>query len=271
MNEEEKYFDYSMLPGKELSKIKYNNDGEPLISIITGYYNCKKYIKETANSIINQTFPYWEWIIINDGSTEEGTEETLKEIANMDSRIKIYNEKNQGRILARDTAISKAKCDLLFIIDSDDMIDRTMLECCYWTLQTNPKASWVYADLVNFDGQEYLWKQIFECEKEKKENILPVCSLIRKEALLDVGGYGVVDNDVHEDWHLWLRMLEKGYFPIRMNFYGFWYRKKKEGGILDSINNDKKKGSTCKTRNTKASRKNKRGCVCRSISNYNKV
>lgn len=241
MNEEEKYFDYSMEPGKQIIENKSINDGEPIISIITGYYNCKKYIRETANSVINQTFPYWEWIIVNDGSTEEGTEETLEEISKLDSRIKIFNEKNRGRIKTRDYAISKAKCDLLFILDSDDEIDRTMLECSYWTLQTNPKASWVYADMANFDGKEFLWKKVFNIDIEKKENILPVCSLIRKQALLDVGGYGVVDNDVHEDWHLWLRMLEKGYFPIRMNYYGFWYRNKKEGGILASINKDKKR------------------------------
>ena len=241
MNEEEKYFDYTMMPGKELRKQKSINDGEPIISIITGYYNCKNYIRETANSIINQTFPYWEWIIINDGSTEEGTKETLDEIAKLDSRIKVYHEKNRGRIATRDYAITKAKCDLLFILDADDAIDRTMLECSYWTLQTNPKASWVYADMVNFDGQEFLWRKIFDSDTEKRENILPVCSLVRKQAILDVGGYGAVDEDVHEDWHLWLRMLEKGYFPIRMNYYGFWYRKKKEGGILDSINKDKKR------------------------------
>lgn len=239
--EEEKYFDYTMMPGKELTKNKAINDGKPIISIVTGYYNCKKYIKETAISVINQTFPYWEWIIINDGSTEEGTKEILEEIANMDSRIKIYNEKNRGRLKARDYAISKTQCDLLFILDADDAIDKTMLECSYWTLKTNPKATWVYADLVNFDGQEFLWRKIFNLDVEKKENIIPVCSLIKKQAVLDVGGYAAVDDDVHEDWHMWLRMLEKGLFPIRMNYYGFWYRKKKEGGILDSINKNKEK------------------------------
>lgn len=241
MNEEEKYFDYTMMPGAKLNKTKSINSGEPIISIITGYYNCKNYIRETANSIINQTFPYWEWIIINDGSTEEGAKETLDEIAKLDSRIKVYHEKNRGRLKTRDYAISKSKCDLIFVLDADDAIDRTMLECCYWTLQTNPKATWVYADLVNFDGQEFLWKKIFDINIEKKENIMPVCSLIRKQAILDVGGYAAVDEDVHEDWHLWLRMLEKEYFPIRMNYYGFWYRKKKEGGVLDSINKDKKR------------------------------
>lgn len=240
MSEEEKYFDYTKVPGKEIVKNKSINDGKPLISIITGYYNCKEYIKQTAYSVINQTFPYWEWIIVDDGSTQEGTDEILKEISNLDERIKVYHEKNRGRILVRDFAISKAKCDLIYILDSDDVLDRTFLECSYWSLRTNPKASWVYSDLANFDKQEFLWKKVFDFETEKKENIIPIGSLIKKQAILDVGGFGVVDDDVHEDWHMWLRMLEKGYFPIRMNYYGFWYRKR-EGSILQSINNDKKR------------------------------
>ena len=52
-------------------------------------------------SIINQTFPYWEWIIINDGSTQEGTEQILSEIASLDNRIKVFNETNHGRIITR--------------------------------------------------------------------------------------------------------------------------------------------------------------------------
>lgn len=262
MNEEGKYFDYTMVPGKELEKVQSINDGEPLISIITGYYNAKKYIKQTAYSIINQTFPYWEWIIVNDGSTEEGTAEILEEIAALDSRIKIYNEENHGRIVTRDIAISKASCDLVFILDADDVIDKTMLECSYWSMKTNPEASWAYADMANFEGAEFLWKQIFNCNTEKKENILSVCALIKKKDLLDVGGYGVVDDDVHEDWHLWLRMLEKGYFPIRMNYYGFWYRKKKEGGVLDSINKNKERDKHAREVIQKQAKKIKKDVEC---------
>ena len=262
MNEEEKYFDYTMVPGQSLNKVQSINDGKPLISIITGYYNSKQYIKQTAYSIINQTFPYWEWIIINDGSTEEGTKEILDEIASLDSRIKIFNEENHGRIITRDIAISKAQCDLLFVIDSDDVIDRTMLECCYWSMKTNPNASWAYSDMANFEGMEFLWKQIFDCQLEKKENLLSVCALIKKKDLLDVGGYGVVDDNVHEDWHLWLRMLEKGYFPIRMNYYGFWYRKKKEGGILNSINTNKEKDKYAREQIQKQAAKIKKDVKC---------
>ena len=237
---EEKYFNYRLEPGRKRTKDEMIID-KPLISIVTPYYNCKKYITKTANSIFNQTFPYWEWIIYNDGSTEEETEEILNELKNKDNRITIINGKNVGRIEARDNAIKASKTDLIFTLDSDDMIDKTMLETAYWSLMTNPEASWVYSDIANFDGKEFLWKQNFDSDVEKKENLMPVCALIRKDKLLDVGGYSVVDKDVHEDWALWLRMLAKGYFPIHMSYYAFWYRVKKEGGILASINNDKER------------------------------
>lgn len=75
---EEKYFDYTNEPGKVLKDELSINDGEPLITIITPYYNTKNYIKQTAISVLNQTFPYWEWIIINDGSTEERNKGSLR-------------------------------------------------------------------------------------------------------------------------------------------------------------------------------------------------
>lgn len=233
-------FNFKQIPGERLNIIA-KNKGEPLISIATAYYNCKDYIMQTAYSVLNQTFPYWEWNIINDGSTEKETDKILSKLEKLDDRIHVYNQENKGRLEARDNAVRKAKSDLVFILDSDDCIDKTFLECAYFTLLTNPDATWAYADVVTFDGHNFLWKKLFECEQEKRENILPVCALIRKQAIFDVGGYSAVDGDVHEDWHMWLRMIEKKMYPVRMNFYGFWYRSKKEGGTMSSIKNNKVK------------------------------
>lgn len=237
---ESENFNFKQVPGQNL-EIKSINDGEPIISIATAYYNNKKYIMQTAYSILNQTFPYWEWNIINDGSTEEGTDEILKQIEKLDKRIHVYNQENKGRLETRDNAVKKAKCDLVFIIDSDDVIDKTYLECAYFTMLTNKDATWAYSDLVTFEGKEFLWKKLFDSEQEKKENLLPVCALIRKQAILDVGGYAAVDQNVHEDWHMWLRMMEKGQYPVRMNYYGFWYRSKKEGSMMESIKGNQEK------------------------------
>jgi len=98
MEEENIFFDYTLEPGKSVNpqnKISiYNVD--PLISIVTSYYNDKNHIGQTLNSMLNQTFPYWEWIIVNDGSTEEGTHELLEQLCLSDSRIKILHKENEG-------------------------------------------------------------------------------------------------------------------------------------------------------------------------------
>ena len=185
MKEEEKYFDYSLEPGKELNKdLKMTDGGKPLISIITAYYNCKEYIKQTANSVLNQTFPYWEWIIVNDGSTEEGTEEVLNELQK-DSRIKVFNQVNQGRLVARDNAISHTTADIIYMLDSDDLLDPTLLECGYWTLRTNPDASWAYCNCVNFDQMHFLYGPEFNSRQELKENLVIGSAFIVKKDLLE--------------------------------------------------------------------------------------
>ena len=142
------FFDFTKEPGKIKNKKTIINDVKPLITIITPYYNASEYINQTANSIFNQTFPYWEWIIVNDGSTEENAQNVLNELMREDSRIRVYNKENEGVCKARDYAISKANTDLIFVLDSDDLIENTVLECSYWSLKTNPGASWVYCNSV---------------------------------------------------------------------------------------------------------------------------
>ena len=244
MNIEENYFDFSMEPGKSYNESKKKNidKQEPLISIITAYYNSKEYINQTANSVLNQTFPFWEWIIVNDGSTEEGTKEILEKLEKRDSRIKIIHQDNKGRLVARDRAMAETRAEIIFMLDSDDLLDKTILECGYWTLYTNKEATWAYTNCVTFGDVKFLYKPYFNSERQKKENLVIGSSFIRKKNLIEVGGYNAVDKDVHEDWHLWLRMLEKGWYPIRMNFYGFWYRRR-NGSTLDRITKTKEEHS----------------------------
>ena len=69
MEDEEVFFDYEKEPGKKVKDIIAKCDKKPLVSIITSYYNASSYMMQTINCVLNQTFPFWEWIIVNDGST----------------------------------------------------------------------------------------------------------------------------------------------------------------------------------------------------------
>lgn len=238
--------DYNQYPGKNLNKIDFEIDKnqKPVISIITPYYNAQKYIDETANSILNQTFPYWEWVIVDDGSPDEEAKSKLKEIEKLDNRIRVLHKENGGAALARDYGIEKTNESTKYVmfLDSDDMIDKTYLECCYWTLETNPKASWAYTDTINFEGKEFLWRKWYNPDWELDENILTMTSMIKKKDLKEVGCFGIHEKKVFEDWCLWLKLIKKQKFPVRIGELLTWYRiKPTEESELKKSNNSNKK------------------------------
>lgn len=237
-------FDYQLHPGRKKEIIEFEeNKIKPEITIVTAYYNGNTYIDETINCVLNQTFPYWEWIIVNDGSTKKESIDKLKEIEKIDKRIKVVHKENSGLAATRDygAKLADQNSKYLFFLDDDDLINKTYLELAYWTLQTNKEATWAYTDVVSFQGMEYKWTKWFDSEIEKKENLLVATALIRKEDFLEVNGYGLKEKAVNEDWNLWLKFLAKGKKPVRMNFEGFWYRRKNDGSELERSKQNQKR------------------------------
>lgn len=226
-------FNFEKEPGKVLKKVDYNYD-KKLISVIIPFYNDTKYTEQSVRSVLNQTYPCFELLIIDDGSTDKKSLKKLEEIKKLDDRIKVYHKENEGLAATRDYGAKKASKDTkyLFFLDNDDLIEPTCLECALWTLETNNKAAWTYTDSVGFDADEYTWNKCFNSRKLKQQNDLVATAMIRKDDFIEVGGYGLREKAVNEDWNFWLKMVAKGKFPVRMNFYGFWYRRKGADGEL---------------------------------------
>ena len=222
-------FDYTKEPGRWRLNRNIKCDDKPLVSIITPYYNAGKYFEQTFNCVMNQTFPWFEWIIVDDGSSEESSIDILKKFTGTDSRIKVIRQENGGQSVARNAGIRSSATDIIVPLDADDLIAPPFLEELYFALQKNPQAAWAYTDSVGFGAQEYLWKQPFSVMRMKEENILVCTAAIRKEWLEKVGGYEVGNRAYDEDWHLWLRLLAAGAEPIRLSGYLFWYRRSSDG------------------------------------------
>ncbi len=232
---------YKDYPGKELKKYgEVNNQEKTTVSIITPFYNDGKEIEETFQSIMNQTYPYFEWIIVDDGSKDEFSINKLKEISKKDERIKVFTIENGGPAIARDYGISKTSSTskYVFFLDSDDVIDKTMIECLYWTLETHKDASFAYTSTVNFGTTEYIWEKYFTVEQEKEENLLTISALVRKDDLIEVGCFGIKEKSMYEDWNLWLKLLKKGKKPIRVSAPLFWYRKTDKGELSRAKENN---------------------------------
>jgi glycosyltransferase involved in cell wall biosynthesis len=93
-----------------------NND---LVSIITPSYNCAKYLPDCIHSVLAQTYPYWELLIVDDCSTDD-TEALVKSYE--DNRIFYYrNDVNQGAAYSRNLALREARGRWIAFLDSDDM------------------------------------------------------------------------------------------------------------------------------------------------------
>lgn len=251
MVDENIFFDYEKRPGLKQKNKFIKEQIKPLVSIITSYYNSKEFLKQTVNSVINQTFPYWEWIIVDDGSTQKETYEILKSLEAKDSRIKVYHKQNEGLAKGRDYAIKYSTTKYILPLDADDLIDPTYIETLYFTLETNKETSFAFTNSVGFGKYIYLSNPDFDSERMKTDNHITATSLIRKEKIIELGGYGLAKRYVNEDWHLWLRMLAKGYYPVQVSFYGFWYRRRKTS-LLSEINDEKKKENILRLHDLKA-------------------
>ena len=75
----------------------------------------------------------------------------------------------------------------------------------------------------------------------KRENELTIISCIRKEDFNEVNGFEIREKNVFEDWNLWLKLIAKEKFPVRMNFYGAWYRRKADGELNRAKNSNNKR------------------------------
>ncbi len=99
-----------------------------LISVIVPVYNVAPYLKRCLDSICQQTYGTLEIICVNDGSTDE-SEQILAEYANLDSRIVVINQENQGLSVARNVGMRYAHGEWISPVDSDDYMEPNAYEC----------------------------------------------------------------------------------------------------------------------------------------------
>lgn len=229
-------FDFEQRPGWTAWNRDFVKTDTPLISIITPFYNDIRFIRQTCDCVLNQTFPYFEWIVVNDGSTEAGVSEYLREMAQEDPRIRVLEKENGGPSAARNYGVRHARTDLILPLDADDLLEPTFLEYCWWMLQKNSGATWAYADSLGFGSEDYLWCKRFDPIQLKTENQLAITALIRKSDFWAMGGYSEERKEFNEDWQLWLKLVADGHYPVQATGeYLFWYRRSNDGVLTDVL------------------------------------
>lgn len=97
------------------------------VSIIIPVYNVENYLRVCLDSVVNQTYSDLEIICINDGSTDSSLD-ILNEYAKNDSRILVVSQSNRGLAAARNTGLEYVTGELCYFLDSDDYIERNLIE-----------------------------------------------------------------------------------------------------------------------------------------------
>lgn len=190
-------------------------NNNPEISVIMSVYDGQSCLLEAVESILNQTFKDFEFIIIDDGSTDR-TPEILKEYARKDERIKIItNPKNIGLTKSLNQAIKEAKGKYIVRMDADDISLPERLEQQIEFMRKNPEAGLLGTTYyeMNLKG-EIVGDKFFPTSNKKLKKVLikynpffHASVMIRKEILDRIGLYNE-NIPKAQDYDLWFRIAK---------------------------------------------------------------
>lgn len=220
---------------------------KPLISIITPAYNSSKTIKETIESVLNQSFTDFELIIIDDGS-KDNTVEIVKSID--DPRIILLTKENGGASSARNMGIKQAKADIIVFIDADDLWLKDRLKLDYETFlnsEYEEKALLGSYYMINEKNEithlspVYNSNGIIWPEQKFAPQFFNLDTLMLNKSILEKIGYFRTDYYYHEDYDFAVRVTAD--YPIisspsRLALYRY-YMNSKGRRCLDEYDDSK--------------------------------
>lgn len=184
-----------------------------LVSIITPIYNGERFVAQTIESVLAQTYTDWEMIIINDGS-KDNSEKIVRQYTEQDSRIKLYSQPNGGSAAARNNGIRRAKGRYIALLDADDLWEPDFLES-QLALMRKHEALLVYSSYkrINEDGEECLSPFIVP-ERITYKDMLKTCTIACMTAIYDTSKYGKVYlheefRSLRDDYIYWLEIIKQ--------------------------------------------------------------
>lgn len=123
------------------------------ISVLIPAYNAETFLKRCMDSVLQQTYPHLEVVIVNDGS-KDGTLSLCRQYAAADPRVRVIDQENRGVAATRNTALEAVSGDYILFVDADDWIERDMIEKMLYAIQKTKDADIAFckhdfADRVN--------------------------------------------------------------------------------------------------------------------------
>ena len=203
------------------------SEPRPLVSVIVPTYNYGRFIGQTLDSLRAQTYPEWECVVVDDGSTDD-TGEVVARASARDARVRYLRQANQRQAVAKNTGLADARGRYVQFLDADDLLEPRKIERQVEFLEANPGADIVYGGaryfhterpgerLYGMFGEDAPWMP--ELSGAGKAILLPLvrmnimainAALVRRGVFDDVGPFDPSLPPV-EDWEFWLRCALAG-------------------------------------------------------------
>lgn len=214
----------------------------PLVSVVTAVRNAEKYIGATINSVLSQTYSNFEYVIVDDCSTDK-TGGIIADVARSCGKIRVYNnEKNLGSASTRNEGIKRCRGDIIFFIDGDDLWEPDKLKLQV-SLMRETGAQLVYCsyDFIDSEGSStgspFIVPKTVDFKQMLGLNFIG-CSAAGVDAQY-MRGFEFPTEYYHEDYALWMLMLSAGCKAAGESKVLMHYRKLKGSRSADKLNSAK--------------------------------
>lgn len=189
----------------------------PKVTVLMPCYNAEAWLTASVNSVLSQTFDYFEFIIVDDGSTDNSLA-ILKEMQKTDRRIVIFTKANTGLADSLNLGLSHSRGEWIARIDADDICEPGRLKKQFDLVCEQPELVFVGTSLVIIDensisGARFTYP---EGHDELLQNLILAkrfpphsSAFYRRSSVIELGGYRRRVRRA-EDWDLWLRLSTKG-------------------------------------------------------------
>lgn len=198
---------------------KPSNKSGPLISVITPAYNSERFLRDTIESVLRQTYTNWEMLIVDDGSTDR-TQAVVEHYQEKDQRIKyIKLKKNCGPAVARNTAIEHARGRYLAFLDADDQWMPRKLEKQLQFMQER-QIAFSFTEYIKIKENNTKTNTVVHIpeqvnyEQLLKHNVIGCLTVMLDKEM--IGEVKMINIRARQDFALWLSLCKRGYTA-----YGF--------------------------------------------------
>jgi glycosyltransferase involved in cell wall biosynthesis len=191
------------------------------ISVVLPVYNSARFVAQSIQSVLGQTFKDFEIIVVDDGSTDD----TASVIGRFGALVSYHYQKNQGAAAARNLGVSRSQGQYVAFLDADDIWYPNKLSAQVSLLETDPSLGFAYSDIDTIDEngevveKQFLTKRYHRAVDKTRKSLTsfvfngpfpyPSTVILKRDVFAHSGGFNShFRGNYHEDFELWARIAQ---------------------------------------------------------------